>query len=89
MGPGKVAAATSECIVVTSDGELPCSDDAFLRNPAGAVSSNPDKGTYVYPLRKFMRSNSGSCNEPEAAACAAANALKRGKSSPTVPHRPG
>ncbi|MDB4673710.1 DNA-directed RNA polymerase subunit beta, partial [Verrucomicrobiales bacterium] len=58
---GTVAAATGEVIVVTPDGKLPCSDAAFLANPQAAVRSHPDKGTYVYPLRKFMRSNAGTC----------------------------
>ncbi len=58
---GTVAAATGEVIVVTPDGKLPCSDAAFLANPQASVRSHPDKGTYVYPLRKFMRSNAGTC----------------------------
>ena len=59
-GPGKVAAATSEVIVVTKDGKLPVSDREFL---AGweKVKAKPDQGIYVYPLRKFMRSNAGTC----------------------------
>ena len=57
---GVVAAATAEYIVVTKDGELPITDEKFLSNPE-ALKTVPDKGIFVYPLRKFMRSNSGSC----------------------------
>ncbi|CAN5312399.1 DNA-directed RNA polymerase subunit beta [soil metagenome] len=60
-GKGTVAAATAEVIITTADGKLPCSDAAFLTNPQGAVKTNADKGTFVYPLRKFMRSNAGTC----------------------------
>jgi len=61
VADGIVAASTSEVIIVTKDGKLPCSDAAFLGNPRSAVKSSPDKGIYVYPLRKFMRSNAGTC----------------------------
>ncbi len=57
---GTVAAATAEVIIVTKDGKLPCSDNEFLSNPY-CVKSNPDKEITVYPLRKFMRSNAGTC----------------------------
>lgn len=59
-GPGTVAAATAEIIVVSKDGKLPCSEAEFLTNP-NKLKSDPAKGLYVYPLRKFMRSNSGTC----------------------------
>ena len=59
-GPGKVAAATAELIVVTPTGELHVSDQKFLSDPR-KLKSEPNKGIYVYPLRKFMRSNSGTC----------------------------
>ena len=59
-GPGKVAAATAELIVVTPTGELHVSDQKFLSDPR-KLKSEPSKGIYVYPLRKFMRSNSGTC----------------------------
>jgi DNA-directed RNA polymerase subunit beta len=58
--PGKVAAATAEIIVVTKDGELHVSEQKFLSEPR-KLKSEPNKGIYVYPLRKFMRSNSGTC----------------------------
>ena len=57
---GIVAAATAEYIVITQDGELPVSDEKFLSDPE-SLKTVPDKGIFVYPLRKFMRSNSGSC----------------------------
>ncbi len=57
---GIVAAATAEVIIVTENGKLPCTDGEFLGNPF-CVKSNPDKGIVVYPLRKFMRSNAGTC----------------------------
>ncbi|MDG2123832.1 MAG: DNA-directed RNA polymerase subunit beta, partial [Verrucomicrobiales bacterium] len=58
---GTIAAASAEVIITTPDGKLPCSDAAFLANPHEAAKSNPGKGIYVYPLRKFMRSNAGTC----------------------------
>jgi DNA-directed RNA polymerase subunit beta len=57
---GVVAAAVAEMILVTKDGKLPISDAQFLANPE-KVKHNPDKGVYAYPLRKFMRSNAGTC----------------------------
>ncbi len=57
---GVVATATSEYIITTKDGSLPVSEERFLSEPE-AIRSSPEKGIYVYPLRKFMRSNSGSC----------------------------
>ncbi|MEC5125417.1 DNA-directed RNA polymerase subunit beta [Verrucomicrobiales bacterium BCK34] len=59
-GNGTVAAATAEIIVITKDGELPCSEAQFLTNPF-KLKSDKENGTYVYPLRKFMRSNAGTC----------------------------
>ncbi|MGI8605050.1 MAG: DNA-directed RNA polymerase subunit beta [Verrucomicrobiales bacterium] len=57
---GVVAAATAEVIIVTRDGKLPVKDDDFLADPF-SVKHNPDKEIFVYPLRKFMRSNAGTC----------------------------
>jgi DNA-directed RNA polymerase subunit beta len=59
-GPGKVAAATAEHIIVTKDGKMPVSDAEFLTNP-DKIKTDVDKGIYAYPLRKFMRSNAGTC----------------------------
>ncbi len=57
---GIVAAATAERVIISKDGELPCSDIEFLTRPE-KLKSNPSKGFYVYPFRKFMRSNAGTC----------------------------
>ena len=57
---GIVAAATAEIIVTTADGSMPVSDEKFLSDPE-SVKTNLDKGIMVYPLRKFMRSNAGTC----------------------------
>ncbi|MBX7211768.1 MAG: DNA-directed RNA polymerase subunit beta [Verrucomicrobiaceae bacterium] len=57
---GIVAAATADVIVVTKDGELPVKDEKFLADYK-SVQSNPDKDIWVYPLRKFGRSNAGTC----------------------------
>ncbi|MFM7181309.1 MAG: DNA-directed RNA polymerase subunit beta [Verrucomicrobiales bacterium] len=57
---GRVAAATAEAIVVTKDGKLPISDREFLADWT-KVRAKPDEGIFVYPLRKFMRSNAGTC----------------------------
>jgi DNA-directed RNA polymerase subunit beta len=57
---GIVAAATAEVIITTKDGELPLSGEKFLSEMT-AVRSNPAKGIFAYPLRKFMRSNAGTC----------------------------
>ena len=59
-GPGIVASATAEVIVTTPDGELPVSSQVWLSDP-DSVKSDPDKGIYVYHLRKFMRSNASTC----------------------------
>ncbi|MGJ8671562.1 DNA-directed RNA polymerase subunit beta [Rubritalea sp.] len=57
---GIVAASTGEVIVVSKDGLLPVSDEKFLSD-SSAVTTDFDKGVFVYPLRKFMRSNAGTC----------------------------
>ncbi|MEO5915292.1 MAG: DNA-directed RNA polymerase subunit beta [Luteolibacter sp.] len=57
---GIVAAATAEIIVTTPDGSLPVSEEKFLSD-AESVKTNIDKGIMAYPLRKFMRSNAGTC----------------------------
>lgn len=59
-GEGIVAAAIAEMVITTKDGNLPVSDREFLSNP-NSVKPNASKGIHVYPLRKFMRSNSGTC----------------------------
>ncbi len=57
---GIVAAATADFIIVTKDGQLPVSEKAFATDPS-KVHTDPDKGVHFYPLRKFMRSNAGTC----------------------------
>ena len=59
-GNGKIAAASAEMIIITKDGKLPCSDAQFLTNPS-KVRTDTKKDIYAYPLRKFMRSNAGTC----------------------------
>ena len=51
---GVIAYCDSRRIVVTSDGELP---KQFERDP----KTDEKKGIHVFPLRKFMRSNAGTC----------------------------
>src|SRR6059036_944306 len=50
---GKVASVTADQIVVTKDGHLPESKRK--------LKTDPEAGIYVYELRKFMRSNAGTC----------------------------
>ncbi|MFA5266091.1 MAG: DNA-directed RNA polymerase subunit beta, partial [Opitutaceae bacterium] len=51
---GIVASADSKRIVITKDGELPRN---FDKHPKTDIKSH----VYVYELRKFMRSNAGTC----------------------------
>ncbi|MCP5559470.1 MAG: DNA-directed RNA polymerase subunit beta [Verrucomicrobiaceae bacterium] len=60
-GNGTVAAACADVIIVTKDGNLPITEKAFLEDPIKSVQTDEEKGTYVYPLRKFGRSNAGTC----------------------------
>jgi DNA-directed RNA polymerase subunit beta len=50
---GVVASVTAEQIVITRDGKSP--------EPKKKLVSRPDEGVHVYELRKFMRSNAGTC----------------------------
>ena len=50
---GKVASVTGSQIIVTKDGKLP-ETKKKIRTDAG-------EGTYVYTVRKFMRSNAATC----------------------------
>src|SRR5580658_5701412 len=52
-GTGKVASVTGNFIVVTSDGEMP--------EGKKKLKHDPEEGIYVYELRKYMRSNAGTC----------------------------
>jgi DNA-directed RNA polymerase subunit beta len=51
--PGKVASVTGNQIIVTEKGELPEGKKKIKHDPAN--------GVYVYPVRKFMRSNAATC----------------------------
>jgi len=50
---GKVASVTANQVVITKDGKMP---DARRR-----LKHAPEEGIYVYPVRKFMRSNAATC----------------------------
>jgi DNA-directed RNA polymerase subunit beta len=50
---GVVASVTAEQIIISKDGKSP--------EPKKKLLSRPDDGLYVYELRKFMRSNAGTC----------------------------
>ena len=50
---GRVASVTANQIVITEDGEMPESKKK--------LKHDPESGVCVYELRKFMRSNAGTC----------------------------
>ena len=50
---GVVSSVTAEQIVITKDGKSP--------EPKKKLVSRSDEGLHVYELRKFMRSNAGTC----------------------------
>jgi DNA-directed RNA polymerase subunit beta len=50
---GKVASVTGNLVVVTTDGKMPDSKKKLRHDPAS--------GVWVYPIRKFMRSNAATC----------------------------
>jgi DNA-directed RNA polymerase subunit beta len=50
---GKVASVTGSWIIITEDGKLP--------ETKKKIRNDPEKGVYVYPVRKFMRSNAATC----------------------------
>ncbi len=52
-GDGIAASVTAEFIIVTKDGQMPDAKKRLRHDPAA--------GVYVYELRKFMRSNAGTC----------------------------
>jgi DNA-directed RNA polymerase subunit beta len=51
--PGKVASLTGNQIIVTEDGKLP--------EGKKKLKHDPEKGVFVYQVRKFMRSNAATC----------------------------
>ncbi len=50
---GKVASVTGDRIIITKDGEMPVNKRKFKHDP--------ESGMWVYEMRKFMRSNAGTC----------------------------
>jgi DNA-directed RNA polymerase subunit beta len=50
---GKVASVTGSQIIITEDGKIP--------EGKKKIKSDPEKGVYVYQVRKFMRSNAATC----------------------------
>src|SRR6266446_6970964 len=50
---GKVASVTGSLIIITEDGKLP--------ETKKRIKHDPEKGVWVYPVRKFMRSNAATC----------------------------
>ncbi len=50
---GKVASVLGSQIIITEDGKLPESKKK--------IKHSPENGVYVYPIRKFMRSNAATC----------------------------
>src|SRR5438034_8025737 len=50
---GRVASVTGDQIIITPDGKLPESKKK--------IRHDPEKGVWVYPVRKFMRSNAATC----------------------------
>ncbi len=50
---GKVASVAGNVIIVTPDGKLP--------EGKKKIKHDPEKGLYVYQVRKFMRSNAATC----------------------------
>src|SRR4026208_2459877 len=49
----KVASVTGNQVIITADGKLPESKKKIKHDPAN--------GVYLYPVRKFMRSNAATC----------------------------
>jgi DNA-directed RNA polymerase subunit beta len=50
---GKVASVTGSQVIVTEKGDLP--------EGKKKIKNDPASGVYVYPIRKFMRSNAATC----------------------------
>jgi len=50
---GKVASVNGNMVIVTSDGKLP--------ETKKKLKHDPDNGIWMYPIRKFMRSNAATC----------------------------
>jgi DNA-directed RNA polymerase subunit beta len=50
---GKVASVTGSLVIITPDGKLPETKKKLKQDPAA--------GVWIYPIRKFMRSNAATC----------------------------
>jgi DNA-directed RNA polymerase subunit beta len=50
---GKVASVSGDQIIITESGKLP--------ETKKKIKHDPEKGVWVYPIRKFMRSNAATC----------------------------
>jgi len=50
---GKVASVSGDHVIITEDGKLP--------ETKKKIKHDPEKGVWVYPIRKFMRSNAATC----------------------------
>ena len=50
---GKVASVTGSQIIITENGQLP--------DTKKKIKNDPEKGVWVYQVRKFMRSNAATC----------------------------
>jgi DNA-directed RNA polymerase subunit beta len=50
---GKVASVSADMIILTKDGHLP--------EGKKKLKHDPEEGVYMYELRKYMRSNAGTC----------------------------
>ncbi len=50
---GRVASVSADLIVVTKDGDMP--------EGKKKLKHDPEEGIYLYDLRKYMRSNAGTC----------------------------
>ena len=50
---GKVVSVTGSQVIVTDDGKMP--------EGKKKIRHDPDHGIFVYPIRKFMRSNAATC----------------------------
>ena len=50
---GKVASVSGDRVIITEDGKLP--------ETKKKIKHDPEKGVWVYPIRKFMRSNAATC----------------------------
>jgi DNA-directed RNA polymerase subunit beta len=51
---GIIASVDAKRIIVTTDGKMPTKPEKLLK-------SDPKAGIYIYRLRKFLRSNAGTC----------------------------